>query len=109
MDNILDNLSKFYEFSNKDDVIKFVSQDEDLFYILISAPKYIYEIFGTDIKLILELFTDIEEGWDELFIIIKSSYPFETTDEFEKKLFDEWFINIMDKVGNKLNFITEPL
>jgi hypothetical protein len=62
-----------------------------------------------DNTIYLELYSDPEEEWDELFIVIKSPYSAEEAIELEKKLFDEWFVNIIDKVNNRLNFTEEPL
>jgi len=107
--DVLREIEEIYEFSDKERVRNFILQNSDLIKILEEAPAYIYKIFGKNIKLFLELHSDPEENWDELFIIIKSSYPPEKAYELERKLFNEWFINIIKIVGNKLNFTEEPL
>jgi len=107
--DILDELKGDYEFSNIEEIRNFIMQNNYLVNILNEAPENIYRIFGSGIKLILELQSDPEEEWDELFIVIKSPYTAEKAVALEKKLFDEWFIHIMNKVNNKLNFTEEPL
>jgi hypothetical protein len=105
---IIEELEKDYIFTNPAEIREFLLNSKDLISILQEAPEQIYRIFGL-VPICLELHHDPEEGWDELFIVIKSSYPTEKAFELEKKLFDEWFIHIMDKIGNKLNFTEEPL
>lgn len=106
---ILDELKGAYEFSNVEEIRNFIMQNNYLVDILKEAPKNIYRIFGKSIKLILELQSDPEEDFEELFVVIKSSYSPQKAVELEKKLFDEWFVQIIDKVSNKLNFTEEPL
>jgi len=101
-------LEKQYIFIEPEKIKHFLNLNSDLIPFLEEAPKYIYEIFG-QFPMYLEIHYDPEENWDELFIIIKTSYSPEQTIELEKKLFDEWFIKIIHKVGNRLNFMTEQL
>jgi len=98
-----------YVFVDKEKIIDFLFANSDLIPILLEAPKYIYEIFGQNVPIYLELYSDPEEEWDELFIVIKSPYSAKKAIELEKKLFDEWFVNIVNKVNNRLNFTEEPL
>jgi hypothetical protein len=107
--DILDDLKRAYEFSNIEEIRNFIMQNNYLVNILNEAPENIYRIFGRGIKLILELQSDPEEEWDELFIVIKSPYTAEKAVALERELFDEWFVHIIDKVSNKLNFTEEPL
>lgn len=107
--DILDELKGAYEFSNVEEIRNFIMQNNYLADILKEAPKNIYRIFGKSVKLILELHSDPEEEWDELFIVIKSPYNAKKAVALERKLFDEWFIHIMNKVNDKLNFTEEPL
>jgi len=105
---IIDVLEKIYIYENPQQIKTFLISNTDLIPILKEAPVYIYKIFGK-FPIYLEIHHDPEEGWDELFIIIKTSYTPEKAIELEKKLFDEWFVKIIHKVGNKLNFMEEPL
>jgi hypothetical protein len=107
--DILDDLKRAYEFSNIEEIRNFIMQNNYLVNILNEALENIYRIFGRGIKLILELQSDPEEEWDELFIVIKSPYTAEKAVALERELFDEWFVHIIDKVSNKLNFTEEPL
>lgn len=71
------------------------------------APDKISEIFGDNVKLELELHTDPEENWDELFIIIVTSASPKEAIEMEKRLFKEWFSKIINRVGGHLNYTFE--
>ncbi|HOC52433.1 MAG TPA: hypothetical protein PLW61_05805 [Caldisericia bacterium] len=105
---IIEEFEKIYIYENPQQIKTFLISNTDLIPILKEAPEYIYKIFGK-FPIYLEIHHDPEEGWDELFIIIKTSYTPEKAIELEKKLFDEWFVKIIHKVGNKLNFMEEPL
>jgi hypothetical protein len=106
--NALGEIEEIYEFLNEEKVKDFILQNKDLIEILKEAPTHIYNIFGK-VRLALELHSDPEKNWDELFIIIKSPYSVEKTYELGRRLFREWFVNIIETVANRLNFTEEPL
>jgi len=105
---LIDHLSNIYIFKNPEEIKRFLLSNTDLIEILVSAPEHIRRIFG-NVPIYLELHHDPEEDWDELFIVIKSNYPPKTAVDLENKLFDEWFIYIVDKVATRLNYTEEPL
>ncbi len=105
---LIDNLEEKYIFINPEEIKAFLLSNIDLIDILIDAPEHIRRIFG-EVPIYLKLTHDPEENWDELFIVIKTSYSPEKAVEFENKLFDEWFINVIDKVNTRLSFTEEPL
>jgi hypothetical protein len=100
-------LEQLYIFSQSDEIRDYILSNEFLIPLLLDAFENIYEIFG-EVPLYLELHND-PEGWDELFIVIKT---FGTPDQLialENKLIDEWFIHILDNTKGKLNIIGELL
>jgi len=107
--DILDEIKGAYEFSNIEEIRKFVLQNNYLVDILKEAPEDIYRIFGKSIKLVLELHSDPEEEWDELFIVIKSPYAPQKARELMNELDRMWFLNIMDKTQGKLCITEEYL
>lgn len=102
-------LENIYTFENPPDVRRFLWTHKHLIEIVFEAYRQIKRIFGEEINLFLELHHDPEEGWDELFIVIKSPYNAEEAVELEKKLFKEWFVYKMDAIKGKLNITEEPL
>ena len=106
--DLISYLEKEYIFENPEEIKRFLVNNEDLIEILFSATDHIREIFG-NVPLYLELHHDPEEGWDELFIVIKTNYPAEKAVELESKLFENWFVKVLDKVKGRLNFTEEPL
>ena len=94
---------------NPDEIREFILQNEGFLEVLLEGVGEIYRILGSNIRLQLELHNDPEEKWDELFIVIKSSYTAREAVELERKVFNEWFVHVMDKVNNKLSFIEESL
>jgi len=105
----ISQLERLYYFHNPDEIKRFLLTHDYLIEYLFEAYDRIRRIWGENIEVHLEYEIDHEEEWDELFIVIKSLYPTEKAIELERKLFDEWFVHIMDKVNNKLNFTEEPL
>jgi len=91
------------------EVISFVRKYPFLLSILEEAPDQIYRIFGKDILLRLELHHDPQEGWDELFIVIRSAYGAEEAIRLENRLAEEWFLDRIKETRGKLNMTEEPL
>jgi len=106
--NKVEKLENIFEFKNPDDIKNFLSQNKKLIKILLDSAQKINSILGYKSHLQLEYCIDPEEGWDELFIIIKSSLPNKDIIKLEKELFYKWFIYVMDKTIN-LNYEIEPL
>ena len=90
-------------------ILRFLQEHDFLQPILLEAKDRIIPIFGSDVKLCLELEHDPEEGWDELFIVIKSKCSAEEAVRLEKRLMDEWFLDRMMHTEGKLNVTEEPL
>jgi len=98
-----------YKFvGSESETIGFI-REHNLLPILLQAPEEIQRVFGDDIVLELDLHADPEEDYRELFIVIKTHCSPEEAMRLERKLFNEWFIDIMDKTNHKLNLIEEPL
>ncbi len=88
---------------------RFLQEHDFLRPILLEAKDRIIPVFGSDVKLCLELEHDPEEGWDELFIVIKSKCSAEEAIRLEKRVMDEWFLDRMMHTKGKLNVAEEPL
>ena len=106
--NLIKYIEEIYILKNPNKIKSFLLSNQDLLPILLEAYEYIYEIFGK-VPLYLEIHHDPEEEWDELFIVIKTSFPPSKAVELERKFFNEWFIKVLDKVNGRLSFIEEPL
>ncbi|MBP9019704.1 MAG: hypothetical protein KBG04_07805 [Bacteroidales bacterium] len=105
---LIDELERVYIYENPQEIKTFLLSNKDLILILKEAPNYIYRVFGR-VPIYLELHSDPEEDWNELFIIIKSSLSADEAINREKELFDIWFSRIVHRVGNRLNYTEEPL
>ena len=101
-------LQSIYVFTNSNVITSFLLQNTFLFEILFEAPQRIWEIFG-GVPLYLEVHRDPEEGWDELFIVIKSSYNTDEALRLEDQLMEEWFLERITETKGKLNIVEEPL
>jgi len=101
-------LESEYIFDDPEEIKRFLASNEDLIEILSSAANRIRRIFG-DAPLHLELHRDLENGGEELFVVIKTNHPAEKAVELETELFEDWFAKVLDRVGGRLNFTEEPL
>lgn len=105
---LIRELEKLYIFDDPKEIRSFLLTNDYLLEILSDAPYHIYRIFG-QIPIHLELHNDPEEGWDELFIVIKSPYSAKEAIELEEKLVKEWFLDRLKDTKGKLNITEEPL
>ncbi len=101
-------LGNIYTIDNPREIKDFLLSNDCLMEILFEAPEHIYRIFG-QVPIHLELHKDPEEGWDELFIVIKSSYSAEEALRLENRLAEEWFLDRIRDTKGKLNVTEEPL
>lgn len=99
----------YYQIENEEEVISFVKKHPFLVNVIEEAPYQIYRIFGRDVTVCLELHHDPEEGWDELFIVIKSAYSAEEAIGLENRLSQEWFLDKIKETKGKLNITEESL
>ncbi len=106
--NLIEWISDAYILKTPNEIKRFLMANRDLLPILVEGYIRIIEIFGY-FPIYLELHSDPEEEWEELFIVIKTKHPAEKALELEKALFEEWFVDVMDKVSGRLNFTEEPL
>ncbi len=105
---LIGKLEDFYTFDNPEEIKKFFLMNDYLIEILLEAPSRIHEVFG-EVPIYLELHRDPGEGWEELFIIIKSPYAVEEAARLENKLVEDWFLKKMKDARGKLNLTEEPI
>ncbi|MEW6409980.1 MAG: hypothetical protein AB1488_07695 [Nitrospirota bacterium] len=105
---LIEKLEDLYTFDNPKEIKNFLLTNDYLIEILFEASDHIYRIFG-QFPIHLELHRDPEEGWDELFIVIKSTYSAEESIRLENRLAEEWFLNRIKDTRGKLNITEEPL
>jgi hypothetical protein len=92
VDEIID-MYEILEDNDEAEIRRFIEERDYLFPIIKEAKGQILSVFGDYVKLYLELYHDIEEGWEKLFIIIKSPYSAEKALELERILGKKWFLD----------------
>lgn len=105
----IEELNKLYLFSSPVEVKYFILNNDYLIDILFEADKKIKTIFGENIKIDLEFDRDPEEDFEELFVVIKSTYEPKIARNLMNRLIQEWFLGVIDKTNGKLNIIEESL
>jgi len=110
--SLIDEIIGMYEISENDDVEKirdFIENHDHLIPILKEAKEHITSVFGDCVRIFLELYYDIEEGWEKLFIVIKSPYDSKKAVELEIKLLRGWFVKTTIDTKGNLAISEEPL
>ena len=108
----IDEIISMYEISENDDVEKikdFIENHEHLIPILNEAKEHIISVFGDCVRIFLELYYDIEEGWEQLFVVIKSPYDSDKALELKLRLIREWLIHTVSEAREYLAISEEPL
>jgi len=106
-DEIIEYLKQNYEFIDPATIKVFLFDNPFLIDILLEAIGKIDSLFGVGAKKVLELFTDSEEGFEELFIVIKTDFPVPEARRRFNNLIDAWFLDVIDKTQGLLNITTE--
>lgn len=70
----MDNLEDQFILTKPDQIRKFLLNNHYLLDILAEAPSFIWKVFGR-VPIYLEIDRDPEEGWEEMFITIRSPFP----------------------------------
>jgi hypothetical protein len=110
--SLIDEIIVMYEISENDDVEKirdFIENHNHLIPILKEAKEHITSVFGDCVKIFLELYYDIEEGWEQLFVVIKSPYDSDKALELKLRLIREWLIHTVSEAREYLAISEEPL
>jgi hypothetical protein len=110
--SLIDEIIVMYEISQNDDVEKirdFIENHNHLIPILKEAKEHITSVFGDCVKIFLELYYDIEEGWEQLFVVIKSPYDSDKALELKLRLIREWLIHTVSEAREYLAISEEPL
>ena len=110
--SLIDEIIVMYEISENDDVEKirdFMENHNHLIPILKEAKEHITSVFGDCVKIFLELYYDIEEGWEQLFVVIKSPYDSDKALELKLRLIREWLIHTVSEAREYLAISEEPL
>jgi len=77
--------------SQREEISRFLDEHTYLSPILEEAREKIVSIFGDDVVIHLELYYDMDAGFDRIFIVIKSKYDAIRSIELENRLDEEWF------------------
>jgi hypothetical protein len=104
---LMESLKSQYIIDNYKEVSDFLLINRFLEKILLDAPSHIHDVFGS-VPLHLEVIIDIEDGTEELFILIESSYPVSESIRLEKKLYRDWFFGEIKNARGKLSILEVP-
>jgi hypothetical protein len=104
----MENILIFYKVDSEQDsdVVGFLMSNTDLIPVLNEAKSHLLRIFG-QVPFYLELDHDPEEGFRELFLIIKVDKKPEEAVFLENKLSKEWFLPSHSDLIGRFNFGVE--
>lgn len=98
-----------YSLKNREGVISFLKVNRFLIKILEEAYENIGTVFGISAHLYLDLCTDPQEDFEELFVVIKSTHNSEEAFHLLSKLDESWFLKVVETTQGKLNIMVEPI
>lgn len=96
-------IKKAYNLTKPEEIVSFISSNDYLLEILAIAPTEIKNIFGENTELHLELHHDPDEGFEELFIIIRTDQTPQKALALLNKLDNKWFLKNLNSAKGKLN------
>ncbi len=88
------------------DLFQYTTQHWEVLPILFEAPEKIREFFG-DVRPILDLVTDLEEGWERLFLVIPTRGSVLQALERLKQLDAVWFVEAARRARFAVNVTIE--
>jgi hypothetical protein len=94
---------KGFQFVNKDKIALFLAADHELIEFINEANDKIREYFSKDITLTLELRSDPEGDFKEIFILINTEKDYSGAVKKLRKFDSEWFIKNLYRTKNKIN------
>jgi len=90
-------------------ILEFLSEQGWLYPMLFEAPERISQIFGADAKTALELERAPDEGWEELFVVVKTNLPAEEGVRRTRQIIDDWFAEQVAGRKCLINLVEEPI
>ncbi len=109
VDELFNAIKSVYYIDETFEVLNFLRENDFLINIIFSSVHVVNAVFGNGVATSLEIKRDPEEEYEELFIVIKSSYTAYEARERMSILLDYWFLDILDKTQGKLNILEQPL
>lgn len=91
-----------FNFENKEEVLNFIADKEDVKNLCKNLPSLIESVFGK-VQMSLSVFKDYEENWSNLRVEIESEHDINALSALEDKLFkllekDKSFLDALDYV-----------
>jgi len=95
----IEELEQFYIFEEPEKIRTFLLTHKKLIPFLQDAFLRIQRIFGPNTPVYLELQTDPEENFEELFIIIETYLPVEQAVHLLERLDEEWGTHLPEDIS----------
>ena len=106
--NDIIDIKKSYLILGSSEVEVFIFNHPFLIDILKEAPDEIKRIFKNKVSTFLEVITDPEENFSQLFIIIRSHFNAKKARQLMDNLDNQWFIGKLKKTKGLLCITEEP-
>lgn len=99
----IEQLAERYAFTDFIAVAGFLRENPFLLDILLELHERIRDYFGSDVGLMLEVFTDPEaDDFQQLFALIHTGLPLEREATLLESLYDEWWLDTLPATRGKL-------
>lgn len=98
----LPKLRTSYEFDNEEEIYSFVRRNPYVMSALLDAPLSISGRFEDSPLLALEVFTDPDEGYEQLFLLIRTTLAADDAQQRLDALYDDWWLDIVPSMKHKM-------
>lgn len=103
---MIEELFSGFHVANKKSVYNFLSDNFDLVDVLSDAPEMFRSLVG-DVSLALDIYTDMDEGWKRLLLVVAPANGRGNVSEIEGVLFEEWVISNKGLLSGRVSLIVE--
>jgi len=100
-------LNSYFDYRGKSQVKDYLKSYPALIVFLQDSYKYLVKIFGQTTRYVLELATDPEHDHQTLFVYIRTPLSVGEAQARLDAFDDQWFLDHVDEIGDRLNFNLE--
>ena len=96
------NLHELFDFRDASAISSFLQTNPFLSDVLLGAYYSASKWFGNNTPLALEVFSDPDEGYDQLFLLIRTQLPADDAQQRLDALYDDWWLDVIPTVQHTM-------
>jgi len=96
------SLRRLFDFRDRSAVTSFLQENPVLYSILPTAYYNVSSYFGKGTPVVLEVFSDPEEEYQQLFLQIRTRLPADDAERRLDALYDGWWLDVVPMLGHTM-------